>query len=100
MLSSVTHAGSINYSTDYQRVLAAVFAARSHLRQVENQYLTYDLETVRKFPTWLQRFMGYSLSKLFQGWVDKKDPLLVVDPTADLNGEDDGGVKPQMKESM
>jgi ectoine hydroxylase-related dioxygenase (phytanoyl-CoA dioxygenase family) len=101
MLSSVTHAGSINYSTDYQRVLAAVFAARSHLRQVENQYLTYDLETVRKFPTWLQRFMGYSLSKLFQGWVDKKDPLLVVDPNADLNSEDDDdGVKTEMKESM
>ncbi|KGO40479.1 Phytanoyl-CoA dioxygenase [Penicillium expansum] len=100
MLSSVIHAGSVNYSTDRRRVLAAVFAARSHLRQVENQYLTYDIETVRTFPTWLQRFMGYSLSKLFQGWVDKKDPLLVVDPNAQPEGEDDGGMKPNEGEHV
>jgi ectoine hydroxylase-related dioxygenase (phytanoyl-CoA dioxygenase family) len=96
-LNSVAHGGSANHTTDYRRVLASVIATRSHLRQTENQFLTYDLETVRKFPTWLQRFMGYNVSGLVQGWVNKKDPLLLVNPDAKEDGEDEGE---KVKKSM
>lgn len=77
LLSSLIHAGGENTTTE-DRAVTACFASRSHLKQLENQYLAYDLEQVRQFPRWLQRFMGYSLTQPYCGWVGKKDPLRVV----------------------
>nr|A0A2I1BSW6.2 RecName: Full=Fumigatonoid B endoperoxide isomerase nvfE; AltName: Full=Novofumigatonin biosynthesis cluster protein E [Aspergillus novofumigatus IBT 16806] len=82
MLSSVTHSSTDNRSTNRPRVLAATIVTRSHLRQEENQYLTYDPITVGRFPTWLQRLVGYAPSAPFLGWVDKRDPRCVIDPKA------------------
>lgn len=79
ILGSVIHGAGRN-STAASRAKVAVFATRGRLRQMENQFLAYDKEIVAKFPQWLQRFMGYSIGQPATGWVDKKDPLLVVNP--------------------
>ncbi|KAJ5192833.1 Dioxygenase cnsJ [Penicillium cf. viridicatum] len=77
ILGSVIHGAGGN-STDSARAQTAIFATRGRLRQMENQFLACDMETVREFPLWLQRFMGYSIGQPATGWVSKKDPLLVV----------------------
>ncbi|KAJ5766304.1 Dioxygenase cnsJ [Penicillium nucicola] len=82
MLSSVIHASSANTTVDNRRVLLSTHVTRSHLRQEENPYLTYDIEKVRKLPVWLQKFLGYNLLTPLCGWVDKKDPLLILNPDA------------------
>ena len=81
LLSSTLHAGGSN-QTEETRMVTACFAARAHLKQLENQYLAHDLDKIRKLPVWLQRFMGYSLTQPYCGWVDKKDPLRVINPNA------------------
>ncbi|PTU24764.1 hypothetical protein P175DRAFT_0489857 [Aspergillus ochraceoroseus IBT 24754] len=82
MLGSVVHASSANTTTDQRRVLISTHVSRSNLRAEENHFLTYSLEEVKKFPLWLQQFIGYTVSKPFCGWVDKKDPLRLVNPKA------------------
>ncbi|KAJ5629092.1 Dioxygenase cnsJ [Penicillium lividum] len=82
LLSSTLHAGGSNVTED-TRMVAVCFAARAHLKQLENQYLAHDLDKVRKFPVWLQRFMGYTLTQPYCGWVDKKDPLRIINPKAE-----------------
>ena len=77
MLTSVIHGGGTN-STAVGRFVTACFATRAHCRQLENQFLAYDPEEVKKLPPWLLRFMGYSTAKPFCGWVNKKDPLRVI----------------------
>ncbi|KAI2791390.1 Dioxygenase cnsJ [Penicillium oxalicum] len=81
MLGSVIHASSSNTTTD-RRVLISTHVTRSHLRQEENPYLTYSREEVRRFPVWLQKFIGYNVLTPLCGWVDKKDPRMLVDPSA------------------
>ncbi|RLL97458.1 hypothetical protein CFD26_102971 [Aspergillus turcosus] len=82
MLTSLLHAGSPNVSKDKDRLLVANHSTLAHLRQEENQYLCNDPEKVKKFPVWLQRYMGYSTAQPYCGWVDKKDPLRVINPEA------------------
>ncbi|KAF3403540.1 Uncharacterized protein F1880_009659 [Penicillium rolfsii] len=77
MLTSVIHGGGTN-TTATGRFVTACFTTRAHCRQLENQFLAYEDEDVKKLPLWLLRFMGYSTAKPFCGWVNKKDPLRVI----------------------
>ncbi|KAJ5766289.1 Dioxygenase cnsJ [Penicillium nucicola] len=81
-LTSVIHGGG-NNTTSEGRFVTSCFVTRAHCRQLENQFLSYDVEKVRQLPVWLQRFMGYTTAKPFCGWVDKKDPLRVINPDAE-----------------
>jgi ectoine hydroxylase-related dioxygenase (phytanoyl-CoA dioxygenase family) len=81
MLGSVIHASSSNVTQD-RRVLLSTHTTRSHYRQEENPYLAYSVDEVRKFPVWLQKFIGYNVLTPLCGWVDKKDPRLLIDPSA------------------
>lgn len=77
ILGSVIHGAGGN-STGATRAKVAVFATRGRLRQMENQFLACDRDKVSTFPSWLQKFMGYSIGQPATGWVDKKDPRRVV----------------------
>lgn len=52
------------------------------MRQEENQYLTNDIEKIKELPEWLQERVGYGLSRPFCGWVDLKNPMLVLHPVS------------------
>ncbi|KEF52312.1 uncharacterized protein A1O9_11552, partial [Exophiala aquamarina CBS 119918] len=51
------------------------FSTRGSLRQEENQYLANDIEKIKEFSIWLQRYTGFGVSKPFIGWVELEDPL-------------------------
>lgn len=48
------------------------------MRQEENQYLSNDIEKIRELPGWLQERVGYGLSRPFLGWIDLKNPMLIL----------------------
>ncbi|CAH0033150.1 unnamed protein product [Clonostachys rhizophaga] len=80
MLSSCYHGGSANRTEDEERLLFSCFMTRGWLRQEENQYLAVPLETAKKLPLRIQKLMGYATSDPMLGWVNFKDPLVVLDP--------------------
>lgn len=88
MLTGCYHAGSANTTEDEERLLYSTGTTRGYLRQEENQYLAVGVERVREMdlPRWLLRFMGFGLSRPFAGWVEMDDPLRVVDPEVEIEG--------------
>ncbi|KAI9793231.1 MAG: hypothetical protein M1816_000652 [Peltula sp. TS41687] len=87
VLSGCYHAASANHTSDQERLLYSTFTTRGYLRQEENQYLANDVDRIRRLPVWLQRFAGYSLSRPFLGWVDMGDPMRVINPEVQSQGD-------------
>ena len=73
----VLHGGGANQSTE-PRTGVAVHYSLGWLRQVENQYLAADKESVKKMPERLQRLMGYDYGGPFLGMVGGDDPYRVL----------------------
>ncbi|KAJ6443236.1 phytanoyl- dioxygenase family protein [Purpureocillium lavendulum] len=80
MLSSCYHGGSANTTKDEERLVFSCFMTRGWLRQEENQYLAVPLEVAKRLPLRIQKLMGYATSEPMLGWVDFKDPLVVINP--------------------
>jgi len=74
MLASCYHGGSANTTTDQERLVYSCFATKGLLRQEENQFLANSLESVKRYPADLQKFIGYTVSMPWLGWVDFDDP--------------------------
>ena len=87
MLASCFHAGSANTTKDEERLIFSSFLTRGTLRQEENQYLSNDIEAMKKLPVPIQKVAGYSLSEPFLGWIASTDPRVVLDP--ELKGNTD-----------
>ena len=87
MFSGCYHGASANTTQDEERLIYSTFSTRGYLRQEENQYLACDREKVLELPVELQRFMGYTLSRPFMGWVEMDDPIKVIDPNAKSLGD-------------
>ena len=87
MLSGLYHAGSPNETEDESRVVWATFTTRGWIRQEENQYICNDLEKIKRFPLWLQMFCGWSISKPFMGWVELDNPIKVLHPGMEIEGD-------------
>jgi len=83
MLSSVYHGGSANKTKNEERLVYGIFNTRGYLRQEENQYLANDLEVVKSYPLWIQKFIGFSISPPSLGWIDLKDPIGYLHPDMD-----------------
>ncbi|KAK7890806.1 hypothetical protein LTR67_008017 [Exophiala xenobiotica] len=82
LLSSCYHGGSKNTTMDEERLVFSCFMTRGYLRQEENQYLCVPLEVARSLPLRIQKLMGYAVSEPMLGWVDFKDPRVILDPKA------------------
>ncbi|KAH8655361.1 phytanoyl-CoA dioxygenase family protein [Xylariales sp. PMI_506] len=80
MLSGCFHGGSANTTADEERLLFSTFSTRGWMRQEENQYLAVDIQKIKELPEWLQERVGYGLSRPFLGWVDLKNPMLILHP--------------------
>ncbi|RAH71416.1 phytanoyl-CoA dioxygenase family protein [Aspergillus aculeatinus CBS 121060] len=88
MLASCFHGGSANTTVDQERLVYSCFMTKGFLRQEENQYLANSLESVKRYSVDMQKMIGYSLSSPFGGWVDLKDPrVLLLDPGEDIEGD-------------
>lgn len=83
MLSSCYHGGSANKTEKEERLVYGIFNTKGYLRQEENQYLANDIEVVKSYPLWIQRFIGYSISPPSLGWIDLKDPIKHLHPDMD-----------------
>ena len=82
MLSGCFHGGSANKTKDEERLVYSTFSTRGWMRQEENQYLAIDIEKIRELPEWLQERIGYGLSRPFLGWIDLKNPMLILHPVS------------------
>ena len=78
LFSGCFHAGSANTTANEERQLYSTFTCRGWCRQEENQYLANEVEKIKALPVELQKFMGYSLSLPFTGWVNLNDPILLL----------------------
>lgn len=87
VMAGCYHGGSANTTADEERLLYSTFSTRGWCRQEENQYLANEVEKIKELPVWLQRFMGYSLSRPFMGWVDMDDPMKVINPDYQTDGD-------------
>ena len=74
------HGGSANVTSDEYRFICMATATTGLLRQEENQFLANDIETVKKLPLSLQRFLGWGISDPWKGYVELKDPVLQLNP--------------------
>lgn len=77
-LGSTYHGGGQNRTADERRTAVIISLARGYLRQEENQYLVVPLEIVRRYPPRIQELLGYALSPPFCGWVEMRDPSVVL----------------------
>ncbi|KIW53545.1 hypothetical protein PV05_09106 [Exophiala xenobiotica] len=82
MLSSCYHGGSKNTTMNEERLVFSCFMTRGYLRQEENQYLCVPLDVAKSLPLRIQKLMGYAVSEPMLGWVDFKDPRVILDPKA------------------
>jgi len=76
-LGSVFHGGGAN-KTDRPRLGTILLYAAGWLRQLENQYLSVPLDTVRTLPERLQDLLGYTTAPPFIGYVDGRSPRRVL----------------------
>lgn len=60
-------------TTDSPRTGISIAFSAGWLRQEENQYLTYPVETVKQFPEELQQLLGYKTHSAMLGWVTHLD---------------------------
>ena len=86
--ASLLHGGGGNL-TDQSRVGIAISYCLGWLRQSENQYLSYPIETVRTFSTQLQKLIGYNVHRPNLGWVNGHDPIEIIEGTASQKGAED-----------
>jgi ectoine hydroxylase-related dioxygenase (phytanoyl-CoA dioxygenase family) len=68
-LGSTFHGGGANHS-DRVRMAINVDYVLGWLRQEENQYLSYTLDEVRRFPERIQRLLGYEVGAYALGYID------------------------------
>ncbi|KAL9074149.1 MAG: hypothetical protein Q9157_004497 [Trypethelium eluteriae] len=87
MLSGCFHGGSANKTKDQERLVYSTFSTRGWMRQEENQYLANDIKKIKELPEWLQERVGYGLSRPFLGWVDLKNPMLMLHPGKEKYGD-------------
>ncbi|EEU38505.1 uncharacterized protein NECHADRAFT_88609 [Fusarium vanettenii 77-13-4] len=80
MLASCYYGGSANTTQDEERPVFSCFMTRGWLRQEENQYLAVPLEIAKTLTLRIQKLMGYATSEPMLGWVDFKDPIVVINP--------------------
>ncbi|KAL3455346.1 hypothetical protein BJX64DRAFT_297716 [Aspergillus heterothallicus] len=74
-LGSTYYGRAANTTTDETSVLLSAIATPGYLRQEENQYLAVPWEVAEKYPTPIQRFLGYSVSRPYGGAVEHMEPL-------------------------
>lgn len=74
---SVYHGGGRNVTQEMRTAINLNFI-HGYLRQEENQYLTYERDIVRGFPPAVQKLIGYNIAEPFCGYVDLKDPILLL----------------------
>ncbi len=55
-------------------------STRGLLRQEENQFLANDVESIKKLPMPIQRFLGWGISDPWKGYVELQDPILQLNP--------------------
>lgn len=67
--------GQASNKTDKTSVLLSAFSTPGYRRQEENQYLAVPWEVAEKYPTEVQRFLGYSVSRPYGGAVEHMEPL-------------------------
>ncbi|OJI99579.1 hypothetical protein ASPVEDRAFT_81186 [Aspergillus versicolor CBS 583.65] len=70
-----TYYGRASNTTDQASVLLSAIATPGYLRQEENQYLAVPWEVAEKYPTAVQRFLGYYVSRPYGGAVEHMEPL-------------------------
>lgn len=75
---SIYHGGGRNITTHEKRTAINLNFIHGYLRQEENQYLTYDLQTAKRFPEDVQKLIGYNIAAPFCGYVDLKDPIYLL----------------------
>ncbi len=68
-LGSTFHGGGANNS-EQVRIGINVDYVLGWLRQEENQYLSYTLDEVRRFPERVQRLLGYEVGAYALGYID------------------------------
>ncbi|KAI9928660.1 hypothetical protein ASPWEDRAFT_149237 [Aspergillus wentii DTO 134E9] len=73
-LGSVYYGQAANTTTIPSTLLVA-FATPGYRRQEENQYLAVPWEVAGKYPTAVQRFLGYAVSRPYGGSVEHMEPL-------------------------
>jgi ectoine hydroxylase-related dioxygenase (phytanoyl-CoA dioxygenase family) len=76
-LGSVFHGGGAN-NTNHPRLGTILLYAAGWLRQLENQYLSIPLDTVRTLPEPLQDLLGYTTAPPFIGYVDGRSPKRIL----------------------
>ena len=86
--SSLLHGGGANI-TKKARTGIAISYCLGWLRQSENQYLSYPLETVRSFSEKLQTLLGYNVHRPNLGWVFGHNPMDLVKGTKLPNSAED-----------
>ncbi|PIG88705.1 hypothetical protein AARAC_000585 [Aspergillus arachidicola] len=70
-----TYFGRAANATDKDSVLLSATATAGYRRQEENQYLAVPWEVVERYPTPVQRFLGYAVSRPYGGSVEHMEPL-------------------------
>jgi ectoine hydroxylase-related dioxygenase (phytanoyl-CoA dioxygenase family) len=79
-LGSTFHGGGANRS-DRTRIGINVDYVLGWLRQEENQYLSYTLDEVRRFPERVQRLLGYEVGAYALGYIDGgRSPMELLHP--------------------
>jgi len=81
-----TYHGGGNNSSDELRTGVTMSFDLAFLRQEENHYLSIPVDTVRGFPTELQRLLGWSAGDNFMGWVELEGQM--TDPQSLLERDD------------
>jgi ectoine hydroxylase-related dioxygenase (phytanoyl-CoA dioxygenase family) len=76
---SAYHGGGCNRTASEVRLGALFSLTIGYLRQEENQYLVVPLETVKKYPKPIQDLIGYSTSPPYCGWVEQREPSVVLE---------------------
>jgi ectoine hydroxylase-related dioxygenase (phytanoyl-CoA dioxygenase family) len=75
-LGSTYYGRAANSTSNETSILLSAIATPGYLRQEENQYLAVPWEGVAdKYPTAVQRFLGYYVSRPYGGAVEHMEPL-------------------------
>ncbi|CEL05870.1 hypothetical protein ASPCAL06982 [Aspergillus calidoustus] len=75
-LGSTYYGRAANSTADETSILLGAIAIPGYLRQEENQYLAVPWEGVAEtYPTAVQQFLGYSVSRPYGGAVEHMEPL-------------------------
>ncbi|CAI7593466.1 hypothetical protein PCG10_009589 [Penicillium crustosum] len=70
-----TYYGRAANTTDQPSVLLTATSTPGYRRQEETQYLAVPWEVAEKYPTAVQRFLGYYVSRPYGGAVEHMEPL-------------------------